>query len=82
LEYSEIFPFEVGQMLKISEKSASISEISEKIADQYKSEIDMSLKRLTTVFEPVLIMLVGFIVAILALAIMGPIFNLGSLMGV
>ena len=41
-------------------------------------EIDHSLKRLTSVFEPVLILFVGLFVAILAIAVMAPIFDLSS----
>jgi type II secretory pathway component PulF len=71
-----LFPDTVTQMLAVAEQSASIGMISEKIAAHYDREIDNSLKRLTSLFEPIMIVFVGFTVALLALAILTPIFKL------
>ncbi len=76
-----LFPPEVVQMLNVGEKSASLGQVSSKVADQYQREIDNSLKKLMSVFEPVMILFVGLFVALLALAIMAPIFNLSSTAG-
>jgi type II secretory pathway component PulF len=76
-----IFPPEVVEMLAVGEESASIAKVSTKIADQYQREIDNSLKKLTSIFEPVMILVVGVFVALLAMAIMAPIFNLSSTLG-
>lgn len=82
LEDSEfLFPPEVVQMINVGEESASLSSISVKIADQYQREIDNSLKRMSSIFEPAMILFVGLFVALLALAIMAPIFNLSSVIG-
>lgn len=74
-----LFDETVVQMLNVGEKSASIGKISDKVADHYDREIDNALKRLTSLFEPILIIFVGITVAILALAILTPIFSLSSL---
>lgn len=74
-----LFPETVTQMLGIAEESAAIGSISQKIADHYDREIDHSLKRLTALFEPLMIVFVGVVVALLALAILMPIFDLTSL---
>jgi len=76
-----LFPGEIVEMFAVGEASASVAKVSEKIADQYQREIDNSLKKLTSIFEPVMILVVGLFVALLALAIMAPIFNLGSTIG-
>jgi len=73
-----LFPDTVTQMLHIGENTASVGTISEKIANHYDREIDHSLRRLTSVFEPVMILIVGIVVALLALAILMPIFDLTS----
>jgi len=73
-----LFPPEVVEMLRVGEKSASLGKVSEKVSEQYQVEFDHSLKRLTSVFEPVMILFVGLFVAVLALAIMTPIFNLNN----
>ncbi|MBA4336201.1 hypothetical protein C0416_00310 [bacterium] len=74
-----LFPETVTQMLNIAEGTAAIGSISQKIADHYDREIDNSLKRLTSLFEPLMILFVGIVVALLALAILMPIFDLTKL---
>jgi len=74
-----LFPETIVQMLAVAEQSASIGVISEKVAAHYDREIDNSLKRLTSLFEPIMIVFVGFTVALLALAILTPIFRLSQL---
>ena len=74
-----LFPETITQMIGVGEDSAAIGSISQKIADHYDREIDNSLKRLTSLFEPLMILFVGLIVALLALAILMPIFDLTKL---
>lgn len=74
-----LFPQTVTQMLNIGESSASIGSISQKIGIHYDREINHSLKRLTSLFEPLMILFVGIVVALLALAILMPIFDLTTL---
>jgi type IV pilus assembly protein PilC len=73
-----LFDPEIVEMLAVGEASASIGPVAEKISEQYDREIDTSIKRLTAVFEPAMILFVGLFVALLALAVMAPIFNLSS----
>jgi type II secretory pathway component PulF len=74
-----LFSETIVQMLAVGEQSASIGLISSKIAKQYDIEIDNALKRVTSLFEPIMIVFVGFSVALLALAILTPIFRLSQL---
>jgi type IV pilus assembly protein PilC len=74
-----LFPETVTQMLAVGEQTASMGKISEKVAEHYDREIDHSLKRLMSLFEPIMIVLVGVTVAMLALAILTPIFKLTTL---
>ena len=74
-----LFPTTVTQMLSIGENSATLDQASEKLADHYELEIEHSIKNITTVMEPLLIVFVGAAVAVLALAILGPVFSLSEL---
>lgn len=74
-----LFPEAVTQMLAVGEQTASMGKISAKIGEHYDREIDNSLKRLMSLFEPIMIVLVGVTVAMLALAILTPVFKLTSL---
>jgi type IV pilus assembly protein PilC len=73
-----LFADTITQMLGVGEKTAQISKISEKIAEHYEVEIDHTLKRLTSLFEPIMIIFVGATVALLALAILMPVFSLSQ----
>jgi len=74
-----LFSETVVQMINIGEQSASIGSISQKVGLYFDREISNTLKRLTSLFEPIMILFVGAVVALLALAILLPIFNLTSL---
>ncbi len=79
MDSSFLFSETVISMLNIGEKTAQISRISAKISEHYDREIDHSIKRLTSLFEPIMIVTVGITVALLALAILTPIFQLTQL---
>ena len=74
-----LFPDTVTQMLAVGEQTASMGKIATKVSEHYDREIDHSLKRLMSLFEPVMIVFVGVVVAMLALAILTPVFKLTSL---
>jgi len=76
-----LFPSSVTEILAVAEQTASIGKISEKIANQYDVEIDNSLKRLTSLFNPIMIVFVGVSVAMLALAMLMPVFQLTAIVG-
>jgi type IV pilus assembly protein PilC len=73
-----LFAPEVTEMMRVGENSASLALICRKIANQYQKEVNNTLKRATSLFEPLMILFVAIIVAVLAMAIMAPIFNLSS----
>ena len=73
-----LFPETIVQMMAVGEQSASVGFITQKVGVQYDMEIDYALKRVMALIEPLLIVFVGFSVAILALAILTPIFKLTS----
>ncbi|MFA6435619.1 MAG: type II secretion system F family protein [Candidatus Gracilibacteria bacterium] len=74
-----LFPETVTSMLSIGENSATLDQASSKLADHYEREIEHSIKNMTTILEPLVIVLVGGAVAVLALAILGPVFSLSEL---
>lgn len=74
-----LFPETVSAMISVGENTGTLSTIAEKLAKQYEREVEQSLENFTTLLEPVVIVLVGLAVAVMALAILGPIFSLSSL---
>jgi type II secretory pathway component PulF len=70
------FPRTVVNLMAISEKAGHIEEVLGTLADFYASEIDSSLKTLVSFLEPALLLFIGFVIGIIALAIIVPIYQL------
>ncbi len=70
------FPRTVVNLMAISEKAGHIEEVLNTLADFYASEIDSSLKTLVSFLEPAMLLLIGFIIGVIALAIIVPIYQL------
>lgn len=73
LEASGVFPPMVTQMIEIGEEAGKISEMLEKIADFYDTEVDATIKGLTSMIEPIMIMFVGCVAGLIAVAVLMPI---------
>jgi type IV pilus assembly protein PilC len=70
------FPATAANLLAISEHAGHIDQVLETLADFYASEIDSSLKALVSILEPLLLLLIGFVIGFIALAIIVPIYQL------
>ena len=68
-----VFPIMIAHMMKVGEETGQLETMLDKIAGWFELELDEKIKRLTAILEPILIIFVGGIVAIVALAIFTPI---------
>lgn len=74
-KFPEIPTF-VIKMIKIGEKTGNLEEVLLYISEFYEDEVDNLTKNLTTVLEPILLVIIGLVVGFMALAIIGPIYEL------
>jgi MSHA biogenesis protein MshG len=65
------------QMILVGEESGSMDDMMDEVADMYTRETDYELKTLSAQIEPILIVLLGILVLILALGVFLPIWDLG-----
>ncbi|MCH7944701.1 MAG: type II secretion system F family protein [Armatimonadetes bacterium] len=72
LESSKMFPPMVVHMIGVGEESGSLDFMLQKIADFYESEVDATLQSLTAALEPILIVLLGFVVGFIVIAMFAP----------
>lgn len=75
-----LFPPLVIQMLIVGEESGNIADMLHEAADFYEGEMNASLKNLSSIIEPVLIVVIGAMVLVLALGVFLPMWNLSSAM--
>ncbi|MFY9258009.1 MAG: type II secretion system F family protein [Dethiobacteria bacterium] len=72
LAESAIFPPMMVEMVHVGEESGTLDEMLSRSADFYEAEVTYFLDRLAAIIEPVLLIAVGFIVALLLISIMTP----------
>lgn len=74
--YSTLFSFLLFQMIGVGEKTGKLSEILEKLADFYESEIDKSLKNISSIIEPLLMVVIGIIVGFFVVSMVQPMYSI------
>jgi len=68
----------VPNMLSIGEQSGTIDQMMEKIAEYYEKELDNEIKTISTIIEPVMMVILGVVAFILVAAILLPIYGLAN----
>jgi len=76
LRQSEVFPPMVVQMISVGEETGALDEMLCKIADFYDEEVDSAVDAMTSVIEPIMIVLMGGVVGGMVVAMYLPIFKL------
>jgi len=79
LERTKVFPAIVTQMLAVGEETGSLDVMLHKLADFYDDEVETMLKSLTSIIEPVMMLVVGAIVGIVVIAMYLPMFDVYNL---
>lgn len=75
-EKPDLFPPVVGQMIQVGEESGSLDVITKEIAEFYEEEVENTMANLTVIIEPVIMLIVGAGVGLIAIAIVWPIYGL------
>jgi type IV pilus assembly protein PilC len=74
-----VFPPMVSQMVKIGEETGELEKMLSKIADFYEDEVDSAIQTLTSIIEPVMMILVGAMVGVIVISMYLPMFRMLSL---
>lgn len=78
LSQSAVFPPIVAQMLSVGEETGQIDTILIKVADFYEEEVDAVIDGISSLIEPIMIILLGSMVGVIAASVMGPIASLSQ----
>jgi MSHA biogenesis protein MshG len=68
----------VLQMLAVGEETGALDQLLEETAEHYQAEVEFELKRLADAIEPIMIVVIGVLVAVLALGVFLPLWDLSS----
>jgi type IV pilus assembly protein PilC len=78
---NNLYPVFVGEMTAVGEETGQLSPMLENIADFYEGEVDQRTKDLSTIIEPVLMILIGVAVGIFAISMLLPTYSLVDAIG-
>jgi type IV pilus assembly protein PilC len=78
MEQTGLFPNMVNQMIAVGEESGSLDEMSGKVATFYEAEVDNAVDAMSSLLEPMIMVILGVLVGGLVIAMYLPIFKLAS----
>jgi type IV pilus assembly protein PilC len=73
---NDVFPPMVAQMMKIGEESGELEKMLTKVADFYEDEVDAAIASLTSIIEPLMMILVGAMVGVIVISMYLPMFKM------
>ncbi len=77
---SEYFPLIVSSMIAVGEETGELDSVLNKVAEYYKDEVDVATSNMSTVLEPLFLIVMGLVIAFIALAVYMPMFQLSDVM--
>lgn len=75
-DFKRLFPPLVTNIIKVGEDTGELAEVLNEVALFYEGEVDQTMKNLTSIMEPVLMVTIGLAVGALAISVISPIYNL------
>jgi type IV pilus assembly protein PilC len=78
MQNANVFPSMVTQMVAIGEESGALDQMLGKVADFYEEEVDEAVESLSSLMEPMIMVVLGVLIGGLVVAMYLPIFKLGS----
>ena len=78
LEASSLFPPLVTSMVRVGEETGKLDETLKKITEIYEDEVDTAIATMTSMIEPLMIVIIGSIVGFIVLAMYLPIFDMAN----
>lgn len=80
LKENPLYPPIVSQMVSVGEKTGELDNMLNKLADYFEEEVDTLVKNISNLIEPVMIVVLGGLIGVILIAIMMPIYSLGSVL--
>ncbi len=79
LKQSKVFPPVVGYMIGVGEESGRLEELLKKTAEAYDEEVDVAAQKMTSLLEPLMIVVMSFVVGFIVLSILLPILEMSNI---
>lgn len=76
IPFRKIYPDLVAQMVRVGEETGALGEVLERIAEFYEEEVDSATKNLSSVVEPILMLIIGAVVGVFAISMIQPMYSM------
>jgi type IV pilus assembly protein PilC len=77
-DHANLYPFFFGDMISVGEETGKVADMLGQVAEYYETNVEEGTKDLSTIIEPMLMLVIGVAVGIFALAMIAPIYSLSS----
>jgi type IV pilus assembly protein PilC len=78
LKHEDLYPIFVGEMVSVGEETGKIGEMLAGVAQFYEDEVNQKTKDMSSVIEPILMIVIGAAVGIFAISMLAPTYNLAD----
>ncbi len=78
IEHSKLYPVFVGEMMAVGEETGQVAGMLGQVAEYYEVDVEEGTKDLSTIIEPMLMLLIGAFVGVFAVSMISPIYSLSS----
>lgn len=81
MEHTKLFPNMVVQMVSIGEESGALDNMLGKVADFFEGEVDDAVAAMSSLMEPIIMVILGVLIGGMVIAMYLPIFKMGAVVG-
>jgi len=77
-EHTNLYPILMSDMLAVGEETGNVTDMLKQVAEFYEADVSEKTKDLSTIIEPILMLFIGAVVGVFAVAMIAPIYSLSS----